>query len=471
MIKDKTGQVVGFNDVMNSIRASASTDYQDRIPALNDDNFREFATGMSIPKFFNEWHDALINRIGLTVLVRQAWNNPLKFLMRGTLEFGEAVEEIYVALIDAQKWEPETTEADAGLIFKTEKPDVYAAFHKINRTDMYPASYSRTQVRKAFLNAKSLENFVLQIWEALHTSAELDEYLYMKQLIAVNDEQGLFHYVQADPTDLNELIVQVRTLANNYTFMSKKYNAMGVDQHAPKDNQVILISSELDAKIDVNVLASAFNIGKAEFLSRRIVLDDLGVDGALLALVSRDWYMVYDVLREMREMPNPRSLEIKYYYHVHQIISTSRFQNATLFVSTPVKTPDKVEIKNAVDNTLTIGEGQSELLEVEVTAGGSTDDVKQAVLYQMAGALPDTKIINNRLFVAIGQTDFKIKVIALHDHSVTETIDVTIGAAGTMGRGLNVDEQTLLELDTLRKENEELKTLQEKENKPSGKKE
>ena len=188
------------------------------------------------------------------------------------------------------------------------------------------------------------------------------------------------------------------------------------------------------------------------------MLDDLGVEGALLALVSRDWYMVYDVLREMREMPNPRSLEIKYYYHVHQIISTSRFQNATLFVSTPVKTPDKVEVKNAVGNALTVAEGQSELLEVEVTAGGSTDDVKQAVLYQMANALPDTKIINNRLFVAIGQTDFKIKVIALHDHSVTETIDVTIGAAGTMGRGLNVDEH------------EELKALK-KEDKPSDKKE
>lgn len=419
-----------FADVMNAVRNDASAQYQERIPELNDANFREFASGVSIPVFFNEWHDALINRIGLTVLKNRAWENPLAFLKRGELGLGEVVQEIYVGLIDAHKWESYTTETDAGKLYKTEKPDTTAAYHVVNRMDVYEVSYNRAQIEKAFVSPNALEQFVLGIIERLYTSDMLDEYLYMKELLKIYDERGLYHYVTIDADGtFEELITKVRAMSNKFTFMNDKFTGLGVMQHAPKDEQVILISADLDAAIDVTVLASAFNMNKTEFLARRIVLDDLGVEDGVLALVSRDWFMVYDKLREMRMLPNEQTLELKYFYHVHQVISTSLLENAVLFTHKKYEKPVEVEVAELELGKLAATKGQwITLTPTVLQTDGTTKDTNQAVVYEIdATAKPATKMEGNRLYVDLMQEDnFFVKVSALHNKDVYLEFEVEV---------------------------------------------
>lgn len=425
-------RTIGLNEVMNSIRESGTLTYRDRIPELNDNNFREFAAGMSDPTAFNEWADALINRIGLVVMRTYAWRNPLEVLKKGTLEFGDTIEEIYVALIEAQKWEPITSAADAGKLFKSEIPETYAVYHKINRQDKYPVSISTVSLEKAFISPRALEDYILSIWERLFTSDQVDEYLYMKELLKVNDDKGLFKYITVPEVDgkidLSELIINVKTTARNFTFMSKEYNAMGVDQHCPLDKQIILISTYLDSAIDVNVLASAFNMDRVQFLSRRIVVDNLGIEGALMALVSEDWYMVYDKLRVMRTLPNPDTLEEKYFYHVHQVLSTSRLENAVLFTTKKYDTPDKVEL-DGMTSPIEATKGQYLDLTPKVTKGGLVENVNQAVLYFLADNVADTRVNGNRLYVDLMQKEsFTLRVQALHDSEVFADYKVDVVA-------------------------------------------
>lgn len=419
-----------LQETMNGIRNSASPSYQSRVPELNDTNFREFATGLQDPVFFNEWHKELINRIGLTVLKTRAWDNPLRFLKRGELRMGEAVQEIYIALIDAHKWENETSLSDAGKLYKTEKPDVTASYHIVNREDVYEVSHNRAEIEKAFISERTLEDFVLRLIERLYTSDMLDEYLYMKELINIYDKKGLFHYVEVDGSKpLSDLIVQVRSMSNKFTFISDKYTGLAVDQHCPKDEQVILISSDLDAEIDVNVLASAFNMDKTEFLARRVVLDDLGVEDGLLALVSRDWFMVYDKLREMHGLFNEQTLEIKYFYHVHQLISTSLLENAVLFTSRKLLPAKTIEIDEVTDGEVAIAKGQWFTFTPEVLGeDGTATDVNQAILYQLdENAVPGTRFEGNRVYVDLYQEeDFSIKVSALHDKDVSLEFTVVV---------------------------------------------
>ena len=420
-----------LGDIMNAIHSEASPSYQERVPLLSDTNFTEFATGLSNPAIFNEWHSALINRIGRVVLQNKAWENPLAFLKKGEIPLGNTIQEIYVDLIDAVPWESESTEADAGKVWKTVKPDVFSAYHVINREDQYPISYNRAEINRAFVSASALEQFILGIIERLYTSDALDEFLYMKQLLVEYDKKGLFHYhtIPQDAT-MDELIVQVRSMSNKFTFLSDKYTGLGVTQHSNKNDQVILISSDLDARMDVMSLASAFNMDKKEFLARRIVLDEFPIEGALLALVDRDWFMVYDYLRELHPIFNPRTLEIKYYYTVHQYISTSLFQNAVLFTTQEYGKPQEVTA-SLVGATGGVEKAQSYLIEHEVLGGeaGSltSDNTNQAVGYQLSGAVAGTRIDGGRLYVDLRQdTPFEIKVFALHQQDVYDIIEVDL---------------------------------------------
>lgn len=419
-------------DVMNAIRQEASPTYQDRIPALNQNNFEEFAQGMNVPAMFNEWFNALINRIGLTVLKTRAWKNPLAPIKKGELKMGETIQEIFIDLIEAQDWKKFTTENDAGKIFKTEKPDVAAAYFKINRTDMYPVSYNEVDIRRAFINEGTLERFIGDLYERLHTSDELDEYLYMKELLKTYDDRGLYHYVSVpalENLDLNIFISQVKAMSTKFKFISDKYTALEVPQHAPIDNQVIYISADLDAIIDVNVLASAFNMDKKEFLARKVVLDEMPVDGALLILASKDWLNVYDSVRRIEMLPNPYTLEMKLFYHVHQVLYTSLFENAVVFTTTQYKEPATVELTGAgvTGTQVTAPKGQFFTLTASVKdSEDSATDVIQTVTYKLGEkAHPQTRIEGNRLYVDLQQDEtFELMVSAIHNPDVSETYTV-----------------------------------------------
>lgn len=415
-------------DVMNSIRESASPDYQDRIPVLNDQNFREFATGVSIPVFFNEWHSALINRIGLTVLKNKSWENPLAFLKKGQLEMGETVQEIYVGLIDAVKWESFSSLDDAGKVWKTVKPDVHSAYHVINREDLYEISYNQKQINRAFVSPRALQDFILGIYERLYTSDQLDEYLYMKELLKAYDEKGLFHYVSLSPTTTSDqLLIQVKAMSNDFTFLSDKYTGLAVPQFSMKKDQVLIMNSMLHATIDVTSLATAFNMDKKEFQSRVVVIDDLGIEDGVMVLIDRDWYMVYDSVRQMESIGNPRTLEIKYFYHVHQVISTSMFENAVLFTTRDLVDP--VSVTASLDGVVgDVNKGQWYTLDHSVLDKDEvTTDVNQAVGYLLSGAVSDTKIEDGRLYVSLRQNDdFTVRVYALHNKDVYVDVEVTV---------------------------------------------
>lgn len=415
-----------LNDVMNAIRTDASPDYQDRIPELNDENFREFATGMNIPAYFNEFAHALINRIGLTILKTKAWTNPLAPIKKGELLMGETVQEIFIDLIEAHKWESFTTETDAGKIYKTEKPDVYSAYYRINREDFYPVSYNRVQLQRAFVNPGTLERFITDLYERLHTSDQLDEYLYMKELMKVYDERGLYHYVTVpalEDLDLNIFISQVKTMSTKFTFPSDKYTGMQITQHSAIADQRIFISADLDAIIDVNVLASAFNLDKKEFLARKIVLDEMPIEDALLVIADKDWLNVLDSYRGFEMLPNQQTLEFKLWYHVHQVLYTSLFENAVVFTTAEFNEPVEIElVGDLVDgNEITAEKGQFVTLEVEVKdKDGLTENVNQAVIYKLdEKANVQTRVEGNRLYVDLNQDeDFGLIVSATHNKDV-----------------------------------------------------
>ena len=120
------------------------------------------------------------------------------------------------------------------------------------------------------------------------------------------------------------------------------------------------MDARFNADYDVNVLASAFNMDKADFMGRLKLIDDWTTfdnerfdevrkesDGleevteaelALMkdvkaVLVDSEWFQVYDNLDQMTEKYVASGMYWNYFYNTWKTVSTSPFANAVVFVA------------------------------------------------------------------------------------------------------------------------------------------
>lgn len=347
-------------DILNVIRQNASYDYQQNVP--------EVATVNDIPKvgeiiygtpaFANQFINALVNRIAIVRVQSATFNNPYSILKKGYIEYGETVEDIFVSIAKAVDF---NVEKAAKREFQRTIPDVRSAFHVMNWRVMYPVTIQDEDLRQAFLSIEGVQNLISKIVDAVYTAAEYDEFLLFKYLLIKAISNGkMFPTSIGAGADLSEAAVQFRGTSNLLPFMSNDYNESGVKTNTPKDRQVIFMDAMFNAQFDVNVLASAFNMEKADFMGRLFLIDNwtdfdnerfdiirANSDGieevtaeelALLAnvkavILDENWFQVYDNNNKFTEKYVASGLYWNYFYHTWKTVSNSPFANAVVFVT------------------------------------------------------------------------------------------------------------------------------------------
>ena len=321
--------------LLNAIRNDASISYQERVPQATQDNIKEYGSAvLSFSATTNEFLDALINRIGKVIITSRLYKNPLAMFKKGMLDYGESIEEIFVSLAKARIYSPETAENE---FMKRVIPDVKSIFHKIDYKNFFKVTVQRRDLERAFLSAEGVYTLVDNIIQSLYTGAEYDEFLITKQLIVEYANKGFFYEVQIpEPSadNIHDLVTQVKSYSNQLEFLSTKYNPMGVPTYSDKSRQYIIMDTSIDAMIDVNVLAAAFNMDKAEFMGRKVLIDNFGeLTGAKIALVDEAFFQIYDVLLQFESVRNPEGLYWNYFLHKWNVFSVSRFAPAILFTT------------------------------------------------------------------------------------------------------------------------------------------
>lgn len=350
-------------DILNVIRNNASVDYRNYVPKADANDVESIRTIgaiiMDYPALQNEFLNALVNRIGRVMLTSKMYSNPIAFFKKGVLEYGESIEEIFVNIAKVQEFNPEIAEQE---VFKRVVPDVRAAFHIMNYQKFYKATVTQEQLKQAFLSWDGVTDLIARIVDSMYTGANYDEFLVMKYLLARHILDGRVYPVTV-PTVTAEnakaIITTVKGVSNKLTFMNSEYNPAAVRTFTEKSDQYMIVNSVFDATMDVNVLASAFNMDKAEFLGHRVLIDGFGdLDVARLGeifagdptynepsqeeltalnaipavIVDKDWFMVFDMLTQFTEQYNGQGLYWNYFYHVWKTFSVSPFANSVLFV-------------------------------------------------------------------------------------------------------------------------------------------
>lgn len=350
-------------DILNVIRNNASVDYRNYVPKADANDVESVRTIgaiiMDYPALQNEFLNALVNRIGRVMLTSKMYSNPIAFFKKGVLEYGESIEEIFVNIAKVQEFNPEIAEQE---VFKRVVPDVRAAFHIMNYQKFYKATVTQEQLKQAFLSWDGVTDLIARIVDSMYTGANYDEFLVMKYLLARHILDGRVYPVTVPTVNAENakaIVTTVKGVSNKLTFMNSEYNPASVRTFTEKTDQYMIVNSVFDATMDVNVLASAFNMDKAEFLGHRVLIDGFGdLDVARLGeifagdptynepsqdeltalnaipavIVDKDWFMVFDMLTQFTEQYNGQGLYWNYFYHVWKTFSVSPFANSVLFV-------------------------------------------------------------------------------------------------------------------------------------------
>ena len=351
-------------DIINTIRANASYEYQQLVPEITDaieiPKVGEVLYGY--PALANQFINALVNRIALVRVKSATFNNAYAELKKGYLEFGETVEEVFVAICKAREFSAEKAK-DREL--KRSLPDVRSAFHTMNWRVQYPVTIQDEDLRMAFTSAQGVQDLIAKIIDSVTTASEYDEFLLFKYLMIKAIAHGKMYPVAIDATDIKDFGKKSRGVSNLITFMSNKYNANGVHTTTPKADQYIFMDAMFNADYDVEVLASAFNMDKAEYQGKLKLIDDFGTfdnerfnviransdmieevtadELAICAkvkavLVDKEWFQVYDNLTKFTEDYVASGMYWNYFYNVWKTVSYSPFSNAIVLVDNTAET-------------------------------------------------------------------------------------------------------------------------------------
>ena len=410
-------------DILNTIRANATYDYQQMVPEIESANEipRVGEVLYGYPALANQFINALVNRIALVRVKSATFNNAYAQLKKGYLEFGETVEEVFVEIAKAREFSAEKAEARE---FKRTLPDVRTAFHVMNWRAQYPVTIQDEDLRMAFQSINGVQDLIAKIIDSVYTAAEYDEYLLFKYLMIKAISHGKMHPVSIGTGEMKDAAVAFRGTSNMMTFLKTQYNASGVHTATPKSDQYIFMDAMYNASYDVNVLASAFNMDRADFSGKLMLIDDwtsfdnerfeeiransdmieevTAEELALLrdvkaVLIDGEWFLVYDNIIKFTEVYVSSGLYWNYNLNIWKTVSSSPFSNAIVFVadsanvSMPedftVEVSDKSIAENAIVLTLNVQDDDAVLHSTEANFVQTQSAVEQSIAVHKYGAV------------------------------------------------------------------------------------
>ena len=374
---------MNMTEILNTIRDNASEMYRERIPEATQTNIEEVQQAMCDPNnavVTNEFMNTLLNMIIKQVIHSKLFSNPLKALKKGKKPLGDTIEEIYTNFIKADVYD----QTGANLL-QRKLPDTKTVFHRMNRQDKYKITVNPEQLFKAFASYDKLQSYIATIINSLYNSSELDEFILTKELLKqAYDNNAIVVVNVPDPlvSEANgkEFIRIVKTVSGDMVFPNSNNNAYLTAQSSDtkpiitfsrKDEQVLIIDNPTNVSVDINVLASIFNMSVAEFNdTKKIVIDAFPDPDVRACLVDEAFFQIYDDLLMFREFQNPEGLYNNYYLHVWQTLAYSPLVNAVIFKVASDKDSDgNVE---EFDVTYSLKEGVTSSNKRKTVAEGSS---------------------------------------------------------------------------------------------------
>lgn len=367
--------------VLNAIRATATDAYQATIPLATMENFTHVGSAVlqAPPQIRNEFFNALLNKVGLQLFNDREFGNPLITLKKGKLEYGQTIEDIFVEMARPFDYITGTREGE-------EVPDQFAINKAITKTAFYynilGRQYFKTiheqDLKRAFLSADGLGRLISNVMLSMKNGANYDDYRMAIAIIARQIEESknntkwkgevklltLYNNINGTTLTADDALNskdflqfmsnQFKKWSNRLTKPRSDLNNAGVINWIPKERQRIMMLSDIQADIDTNLMAWAYNnerleIGEIDEIDcwysigndgtnvkpdDIVVKGELGLEGSkpvVAVIYDPDMVKIYNVTTRMSYAENARGLYYNTFSTMEDIFAASPFHNFVVF--------------------------------------------------------------------------------------------------------------------------------------------
>lgn len=347
------GLITSLN-AMREMSVSGSSIYHQYIPVIDANTAISTLAEpiLTVPAVANDFMSMLVNRIVYTQFETKLYNNPLKILEGDRIPLGYAGQEIFTNRAKGRKY---NVEDFAGLLQKYEA-DTKVQYMTLNSDLQYPVTVTRHDLKKAFTSWADLDRFIDQLSNSLYNGAYIDEFRYTKNLVGSAYSYGgvrvqTVSAISSEAT-AKAFVKAARNLFLGFQVPSTSYNAWSqaggygdpITTWSNPEDIVIILRNDVRTEIDVDVLASAFNMDKATLMGNILAVDNFDIyddegikrfDGsAILALIAdKSFFRIKQQDMYLDEFYNANNRTWQYYLNVTKMYQYSLFANAVVLAT------------------------------------------------------------------------------------------------------------------------------------------
>lgn len=414
----------------NFIRNNSSEAFVNVVPFANKDNIQTISNILfndAYQPMLNEFVTNLINRIALTIIRNKSFNNPLAIFKKGSVPLGTDIQDIYENPAEAEEYEYSNT-AMAKLLTITD-PDTHVAYYRRNRKDLYTKTITREGLQGAFVSWEKFEDYISAITTSLYSGNYISEFNYTKALVdgAYDNGKVIVETVNAvtDASSAKAFVKKARALYSKLKFPSSNYNAYSrfsgakgnITTWTDEDRIVLIVKSDVMAEVDVEVLASAFNIDSAKLMGRIVEVDSFENDSIQAVMCDEAWLQIYDNILRFDEFYNARVMAWNEYLHAWGTFAICPFANAVVLASEQPKPATAISVSD-----VSVVEDATATVSVTLTPADATSD-----LTYLSG--DETVFTVSPLGVVTGVSAGTGTLTVKTDNGLSDTATVTVTAS------------------------------------------
>ena len=338
---------------VKALTTATSQEFKDRIGATTQANIKKIGeTITTYPTLKNEFINVLTNQVSKQLFFNKVWENPYKMFNRGQLPYGKSIESIFIDIVKGKDRTRQTNVNNlASDLLSRQVPNVKVEYYSENFQQQYPTTLSDEELKGAFRSDNGLSEMTARILQAPLTGAEFDQFLMIKHALAnlktaqVKIGKTAYNGLTAKEK-ANLITTTVKAYVKKLKFLSNNYNAQGVMTFSRPTDLYLFVPADISAFLDVEQLATAFNISKVELPTRVLDIDNFqkvntGNDAssnpyvedtdALFYLIDKDALQLYETLNESESFRNPQAKYTNIWFDRWGIIASCHFANAIKF--------------------------------------------------------------------------------------------------------------------------------------------